>query len=241
MNEKAEQAIVLHSGGQDSSTCLAWAIREFGAENVRPLTIFYGQRHEIEMKCAAEICADLDLPEPEILPLEALSLLEAAALTSPEIEVSGDATGTGNVFAEEHGLPSTFVPGRNLLLFTLAAAYGAKFGAYNIVSGVCETDAAGYPDCRGSFVLAAQIAISEALAHGVEIHAPLLHRSKAETFALAEELGVLELILKKSHTCYRGNHEALHAWGYGCGECPACHEREKGWIGFEASREISAS
>lgn len=239
MSGDQRKAVVLHSGGQDSTTCLGWAIDKFGAENVLPLSIFYYQKHQIEIDCAIEICCALGVNPPENLPLEALAILEAAALTNPDIEVAGNASGTGNIFAEEHGLPSTFVPGRNLLLLTLAAAYGAKHGAYDLVTGVCETDAAGYPDCRASFVLAAQVAISEALSEEVQIHAPLLERSKAETFEMARDLGILEIVLKHSHTCYQGDHETLNDWGFGCGDCPACIERRKGWEGFQASLEAA--
>lgn len=225
-------AVVLHSGGQDSSTCLAWAVHRWGADRVFPVSFHYGQKHAVELQCAQEICARLEVRMPNRLPVEALSILGGAALTDPDnVQVSADPAGTGNLYAEAHGLPSTFVPGRNLLFFTLAAAYAAKHGIRNIVTGVCEADDAGYPDCRGSFVRAAETAISEALDERIAIHAPLLDKSKAETFALASSLGVLDLIVESTHTCYNGVHDAAHKhdWGYGCGQCPACEERKKGW------------
>lgn len=223
-------AVVLHSGGQDSTTCLAWAIEEFGRDNVYPVSFDYRQKHAVELGQAQKICKKFRVRDPYRIDASALSQLSSAALTNSEIEVSADASGTGNVFAEEHGLPSTFVPGRNMLFFTLAMAYGAKMGIYDLVTGVCEADDAGYPDCRASFVAAAEDALCEALDEPkVFIHAPLLRRSKAETFSLAAELGVLNTILEDTHTCYHGDRSKRFPWGYGCGECPACKERENGW------------
>lgn len=232
------QAVVLHSGGQDSSTCLAWAVEKFGRDHVFPVSFAYGQKHSVELECAMSFCDHLGVKHPVVLPVEALQVLGGAALTDPEhVEVSSDATGTGNVFAEKHGLPSTFVPGRNLLFFTLAMAYGAKVGAYNLVTGICEADEAGYPDCRQEFAVKAQDALAAALDEKITVWAPLLDKSKAETFKLAEELGVLPAVVRLTHTCYNGVHDQLHLWGYGCGECPACLERIKGWDQFQADPE----
>lgn len=229
----SDKAVVLHSGGQDSTTCLAWAIQRFGKDNIFPVSFFYGQRHEVELTQAREICRQLDVRQPQMMSAVQLQSLGGAALTDKTIEPSVDATGTGNKYAEDHGLPSTFVPGRNMLFLTLAAAYGAKLGIYNLVTGICETDAAGYPDCRASFAAAATEALSEALAENVLIYTPLIEKSKAETFAFAEELGVLELVVTQTHTCYNGARNELHEWGHGCGECGACEERKKGWIEFQ--------
>lgn len=227
------QAVVLLSGGQDSTTCLAWAAYRWGPDNLFPVSIYYGQRHKIELDCAHAVCETLGVREPRVLSLEILRDLGGAALTDERVVVDTDATGTGNVFAEEHDLPSTFVPGRNLLFFTSAIAFGARHGVYNLVTGVCEADAAGYPDCRGEFVDAAQDALRAALDESrVLIHAPLLERSKAETFLLAEELGVLDTIIEQTHTCYHGNHDTKHDWGYGCGACGACEERANGWLQY---------
>lgn len=223
------KAIVIFSGGQDSTTCLGYAIDTWGKENVYPLSFFYGQRHEVELNQAREICRLLDVKQPEFMSAIQLQSLAGAALTNKNIEPNVDATGTGNKYAEDHGLPSTFVPGRNMLFLTLAAAYGAKLGVYTLVTGVCEADDAGYPDCRSSFISAAQVALTKALDENVFIHAPLLHMTKADTFAMAKDLGILEVVLKHSHTCYRGERQLLHEWGYGCGECGACEERAKGW------------
>lgn len=231
--DRMDKAIVIFSGGQDSTTCLMWAISKVGEANVFPLSFFYGQRHEVELTQAREICRQLNVKQPEFMSAVQLQSLGGAALTDKRVEPNVDATGTGNKYAEDHGLPSTFVPGRNMLFLTLATAYGAKLGIYNLVTGVCEADDAGYPDCRSSFVSAAEVALSKALDETVEIHAPLLRRSKAETFKLASDLGGLETILKHTHTCYRGERHLLYEWGYGCGECGACVERAKGWTEFK--------
>jgi 7-cyano-7-deazaguanine synthase len=228
------KVVVLHSGGQDSSTCLAWAIRMWGKEDVLPVIFDYGQRHRIELEAASRVCSAYGVSNQYLIKFEAFEQLGAAALTASDIDVSADATGTGNVYAEKHGLPSTFVPGRNMLFFTLAAAYGAPLGATDLVTGVCEADDAGYPDCRAVFVESAEEALRNALDESsLNIYAPLLKRSKAETFKWAQELGVLDVIIEESHTCYMGDHHHWHDWGYGCGVCPACKEREKGWKEFK--------
>lgn len=234
-------AVVLLSGGQDSTTCLAWAIELWGAPNVHPVAFRYGQRHAIELRCAERVCHELGVRQPWVLPIEALSDLSAAALTSKDIPVDVDAAGTGNVFAESHDLPSTFVPGRNVLFLTLALAYGAKAGIYDLVTGVCETDRAGYPDCRKEFVVSLEETLSLALTEDVCIHAPLLKRSKAETFLLADELGVLDTILELTHTCYEGNRDNRFDWGYGCGACGACVERRDGWEEFQRMRRATST
>lgn len=232
-------AVVLHSGGQDSTTCLAWAIQLWGLENVFPLIIDYQQRHRVEIECAHEICTRWRTHEPRVLHLDALRDLGGAALTD-DTEVAMDAKGTLNVFAAEHGLPSTFVPGRNMLFFTLALAYGATIGAYDIVTGVCQADRAGYPDCREEFVKAAEAALRLALdEERVEIHAPLVRLSKVETFNLANKCGALHTVLEYTNTCYYGNREISHDWGYGCGECPACEERARGWRGYREMVSIA--
>lgn len=230
------QTIVLLSGGQDSTTCLAWARNELGP-GIRTVAFDYGQRHKVELEQAEWIAARMEgvISHAE-LPVEALKYLGGAALTNPDIEIEGVASEESlNAHAHSRGLPSTFVPGRNMLFLTLAAAYGARFGIYDLVTGVCEQDRAGYPDCRAEFIEAAETALSLALDEQVTIYAPLLKRNKAETFALAHQYGMLDVIVDHTHTCYNGVHdeEHKHDWGYGCGECPACVEREKGWIGFQ--------
>lgn len=231
-------AVVLFSGGQDSTTCLAWAIHQFGRQNVHPVSFFYGQKHTVELACAEEIANHFGINTPVVLKIPVLSDLAGAALTNPDIEVEAVASETsGNQFAYAHGLPSTFVPGRNMLFLTLAAAFGAQRGIYDLVTGVCEADASGYPDCRASFILAASHALSEALDDSVRIHAPLIEVSKTDTWRIADELGVLKVVVDMTHTCYHGVHdeEHFHAWGYGCGECPACLERKKGYEEYMVS------
>lgn len=227
-------AVVLLSGGQDSTTCFAWARDQWQPWDVHPLIINYGQRHVVELECARRVCELFHSEPPKELTLEALTQLGGAALTDPSIEVSADARGTDNMFAAVHGLPSTFVPGRNLLFLGLAAAYAAQRGVYNIVTGVCETDRAGYPDCRGEFIEAAEEAVGEALGlPEFRIHAPLLTLTKAKTFELAHELGVLGTIIQATSTCYYGDRSQRHEWGTGCGKCPACAERERGWNEYQ--------
>lgn len=234
-------AVVLHSGGQDSTTCLAWATHMFGRDDIYPVAFEYGQRHAVELVQGKKIADVLGVRPVEYISVEALSQFASAALTNTKIKVEAEASEESqNQWAHMHGLPSTFVPGRNMIFLGLAAAYGAKFGIVDLVTGVCQADDAGYPDCRESFVKSMEETIGEALGDdSYTIHAPLLHRNKAQTFKLAESLGVLDLVLEETHTCYNGDRSARHAWGYGCGQCPACVERAKGWAEFNGAMEVS--
>jgi 7-cyano-7-deazaguanine synthase len=226
-------AIVLLSGGQDSTTALAWALKQ--GMVVRTVAFDYGQRHKVELEQADIISKRLGAISHVVIPVEALSWLGGAALTNPHIEVEEEASPDSlNVHASVHGLPSTFVPGRNMLFLTLAAAYGAKFGIYDLVTGICEQDRAGYPDCRFEFAEAAQYALTLALDEPVSIYTPLVSVSKADTWGMADELGILDVIINDTHTCYHGDRTELHPWGYGCGSCPACVERAKGFEQFSA-------
>jgi 7-cyano-7-deazaguanine synthase len=208
---KAKSAVVVLSGGQDSTTCLAWAKREF--EAVRAITFDYGQRHRVEIECARNIAAHAQVPWE---PISARGLHAAAksALTRPEIPVDAEG-GLG-------GLPSTFTPGRNLVFLALAASYAVSRGIVDLVTGVCQTDFSGYPDCRRETIDAMEVAIKlgNALPWFV-IHTPLMHLTKRESVDLAVELDALDL-LALSHTCYLGQRPA-------CGECPACVLRLKGF------------
>jgi 7-cyano-7-deazaguanine synthase len=225
--------VVLLSGGQDSTTCLAWASREFGGDRLWPLSFYYGQRHEVELDAARRIAQEFGLTlRHHFMSAVQLQTLGGAALTDTSVEVNTDARGSGNVYAEKHNLPSTFVPGRNLLFFTLAAAYGAKLGSQDLVTGICESDRAGYPDCRAEFAYAAQKAIGLALDESWVIHAPLLTRDKASTWRLAHELGIENIIVDMTHTCYNGDRSEKHVWGFGCGQCGACVERRRGYEEF---------
>lgn len=218
--EKDPKAIVLFSGGQDSTTCLMEARNKFGPGKVFPLSINYGQCHEVELEQARTIVGLMGMSTQwRTLDVNALAQLEGSSLVGANV----------NAYAEKHGLPNTFVPGRNMLFLTLAAAYGARVGARTIYTGICASDEAGYPDCRPEFKSAAAIALCQALGDDVWIEAPLLHASKAETFLMAERGGYLDLIVNYTHTCYRGERRPVYPWGRGCGECDACVTRANGW------------
>ncbi len=206
----SDAAVVLLSGGQDSTTCLAWALKRFG--RVRSLAIDYGQRHRIELDAAARIAGLAGVPHAQI-PCDSLRALGGNALTSDEAVAGGVRAG--------NQLPNTFVPGRNLIFLTLAAAFAYQHGAANLVTGVCETDYSGYPDCRESTMAALQEALRAGIDAPFVIHTPLMRLSKADTVRMARDLGALPLIAQ-SHTCYNG---AIPP----CGICPACELRAKGF------------
>jgi 7-cyano-7-deazaguanine synthase len=230
----SENALVLFSGGQDSTTCLAWALERFAT--VETIGFDYGQRHRVELDCRAAVIErlrrefpawDRKLGEDHIVDLSVLGRVSDTALTRD----------TAIAFAES-GLPNTFVPGRNLLFFTFAAAVGYRRGARHLVGGMCETDYSGYPDCRDDTLKALQVTLSLGMDHRFVVHTPLMWRNKAATWALADALGgspFVELVLEETHSCYLGDREHRHAWGYGCGDCPACELRRQGWRAF-ASR-----
>lgn len=224
------KAVVLLSGGQDSTTTLFWALQNY--HEVCAVSFDYGQRHKVELDLARRTTRRLAL-DHVVLPVEALSHLGAASLTNNAIVNTPAGAPSPDGWHASRGLPPSFVPGRNLLFFTLGAAYGIPRGYDTLVTGVCQQDRAGYPDCRSEFVGYMQQAIREGMDEpAFTIEAPLLFLSKAETWALAGQLGVLEVIVKDTHTCYEGNREQLHEWGYGCGVCGACVERERGYREF---------
>jgi len=202
-------AVVLFSGGQDSTTCLAWALARY--PSVHAVTIDYGQRHRVEIEAAAKICAAVGVPQA-IVPCDSFRALGGNALTSDAPVQDRPAT---------NGLPNTFVPGRNLILLSLAAAYGYQRGMFEIVTGVCQTDYSGYPDCRQDTMTALQAALRAGLDAPVTIHTPLMWLTKAETVTMMRDLGRLDL-LALSHTCYNGQVPP-------CGTCPACLLRAKGF------------
>jgi 7-cyano-7-deazaguanine synthase len=232
----AGAAVVCLSGGQDSTTCLYDALRRY--DRVHAVSFDYGQRHRVELECAASIAAAAGVGQV-VLPIGVFSQLGDGSLTNPAVESRIDAAGTGNTYAELRGLPSSFVPGRNIVFLGLAAAFALPRGYRAVVAGVCATDEAGYPDCRADFVesLVQTIRIGMDCAE-FTIDAPLLHRTKAQTWALADELGVLELVRTETHTCYEGVRGELHEWGHGCGRCPACETRARGWAGFRAEARL---
>jgi 7-cyano-7-deazaguanine synthase len=222
------RGLVLFSGGQDSATCLAWALSEFDA--VETVGFDYGQRHAVELDCREAFRTGLLALWPEradrlgadhLLRLDALGAISETALTRhTEIAMASS------------GLPTTFVPGRNVVFLAFAAALAYRRGCRHIVLGVCETDYSGYPDCRDDTVKAMQVALNLGLESRFVLHTPLMWRDKAETFAFADELGggaLVDLVVEETHSCYRGDRTHRHRWGYGCGACPACDLRRDGW------------
>lgn len=228
MSELLPSALVLFSGGQDSTTCLAWALSRF--ERVETVGFDYGQRHRIELECRETVRAGLASLNPYWnARLGADHMLDATVLKS-----LGETAMTHEVSIEmtEAGLPSTFVPGRNLLFLTLAGALASRRGITVLVGGMCETDYSGYPDCRADTMAAQAETLRLGLDVPMQIETPLMYIGKAETWALANTLGgqgLVDLIAEDTHTCYLGERGARHEWGYGCGTCPACELRAKGW------------
>jgi 7-cyano-7-deazaguanine synthase len=223
-----ESALVLFSGGQDSTVSLAWALDRYDA--VETVGFDYGQSHRVELDVRAVVLAALrrDFPhwgaklgEDHTVDLSVLGRMSDTALTR-DVAIAFEAD----------GLPNTFVPGRNLLFLTFAATIAYRRGSRRLVTGVCETDYSGYPDCRDDAMKAMQLALNIGMASRFVVETPLMWIDKAETWRLAERLGgaaFVELVRRETHSCYLGNRESLHAWGYGCGECPACRLRAEGW------------
>lgn len=237
---EGDGALVLLSGGQDSTTCLHWALKHWGRGHVQAVSFDYGQRHAVELQAAERIAGEAGVPWT-LLEVPALDTIGGAALTDSNVAVNVDAAGTGNRYAEDHGLPSTFVPGRNAILLSTAAALAAREGLWTIVTGVCEADDAGYPDCRSLFLSAQEEALRQALDDfRLTLAAPLMVLSKGETFALAKELGVLDLIVEGTHTCYEGDRSVRWGWGYGCGKCGACRTRAAGWKEYRDAGGLGA-
>ncbi len=229
LSDKA--ALVLFSGGQDSATCVAWAVSRF--ERVETLGFTYGQRHSVELECRPKFLAGLKdimpaartrLGDDHMLDLSLLGAIGGTAMT----EESAITAGSG-------GLPTTFVPGRNLLFFVAASALAWRRGIRHLVGGMCETDYSGYPDCRNETLQALGRAINLGTDEDFVIDTPLMQVDKAGTFALARALGgeaLLHLVIADTHSCYRGDRMHRHVWGYGCNDCPACDLRRKGYEKF---------
>jgi 7-cyano-7-deazaguanine synthase len=207
---KNSKALVVFSGGQDSTTCLFWALKNFN--EVEVVTFDYNQRHSLEIECAKSIAIELGVRH-HILDMALLNQLAPSALTRDDIDVKD---------GEEGGLPSSFVPGRNLVFLTFAGILASQIGAKHIVTGVCETDFSGYPDCRDIFVKSLNVTLNLSMDSQFVIHTPLMWIDKAETWKLADELGALEFVREKTLTCYNG------VIADGCGECPACKLRKRG-------------
>jgi 7-cyano-7-deazaguanine synthase len=226
-----KSALVLFSGGQDSTTCLAWALARY--ERVETIAFDYRQRHVVELDARLNVLREIKTQFPQwAAKLGEDHLLDLAVLG----QVSETSLTRETAFAmEQSGLPNTFVPGRNLLFLTLAAALAYRRSLEVIVTGVCETDFSGYPDCRDDTMKAMQLALSLGMDWRFLIETPLMWIDKRETWALAEALGgkpLVDLIVEHTHTCYLGDREHRHAWGYGCGTCPACALRARGWDRF---------
>jgi 7-cyano-7-deazaguanine synthase len=234
MTVSPDTALVLFSGGQDSTVCLAWALERFA--KVETIGFDYGQRHAVELQVRPRLRERLAalrrdwagrLGEDHIVKLDALAAISETALTRDmQIEVA------------DNGLPTTFVPGRNLIFFAFAGAVAYRRGARHLVAGMCETDYSGYPDCRDDTVKAMQVALGLGMDRRFVLHTPLMWIDKAGTFALAEEIGdktLLDLVIEETHSCYLGDRTQRHDWGYGCGSCPACELRARGWERYVAS------
>jgi 7-cyano-7-deazaguanine synthase len=230
-----EGALVLFSGGQDSTTCLAWALDRF--DHVETVGFDYRQRHRVELDCRADIVSALKagypawaakLGEDHTIDLGVLGQISESALTRDSA-----------IEMQANGLPSTFVPGRNLVFLTLAAALAYRRGLSHIVGGMCETDYSGYPDCRDQTIKALNSALNLGMDREFVLDTPLMWIDKAATWRLAESLGgapLVDLIREKTHTCYLGERGQLHDWGYGCGTCPACELRAKGYAEYRAAQ-----
>ena len=228
LTDATSKALVLFSGGQDSTTCLAWALTHFA--HVETIGFEYGQRHRIEMDVRLETLREVreafpqwrdKLANDHVVDLAVLGQISDTALTR-DVAIA----------YEKNGLPNTFVPGRNLLFLTFAATVAYRRGLNVLVGGMCETDFSGYPDCRDNTMKAMQVALSLGLDQKLRVETPLMWIDKADTWALAESLGgavLTNLVIEHTHTCYNGVRETLHAWGYGCGECPACALRKAGF------------
>jgi len=229
-----DAALVLFSGGQDSTTCLAWALERY--PRVETIGFDYGQRHAIELAVRPRVLQQLRAVKPEwaerlgedhMVDLGLISQLSKTAMTE-DIEI----------VMQENGLPNTFVPGRNLLFMTVAATLAYRRGLSVLVGGMCETDFSGYPDCRDDTMKALQVALNLGMDTRNKLETPLMWLDKAQTWQLAERLGgqqLVDLIRAETHTCYKGERGALHDWGYGCGSCPACELRARGYRLYQAA------
>lgn len=215
---KNEKAVVVFSGGQDSTTCLFWAKQNF--KEVVAVSFDYNQKHIKELECAKNIAMELGV-EHHILDMKLLAQLAPNALTRSDIQIKQ---------GENEGLPTTFVDGRNMLFLTFAAVFAKQLGARNLITGVCETDFSGYPDCRDIFIKSLNVTLNLAMDYQFVIHTPIMWINKEETWKMADDMGALDFIREKTLTCYNG------IMGEGCGECPACKLRKRGLENYLKSK-----
>ncbi|MCD6670189.1 7-cyano-7-deazaguanine synthase QueC [Vibrio cholerae] len=220
-----KKAVVVFSGGQDSTTCLVQALKEF--DEVHAITFDYGQRHKLEIEVALQLAKQLGVTAHKVMDVSLLNELAISSLTRDDIPVSHE--------LQANGLPNSFVPGRNILFLTLAGIYAYQIGATTVITGVCETDFSGYPDCRDEFVQAMNQALAKGMDLPLMIRTPLMWLNKAETWALADQLGALDLVRHQTLTCYNG------LIGDGCGECPACGLRQAGLKAYLDNRDVIMS
>ncbi|EGQ7671154.1 7-cyano-7-deazaguanine synthase QueC [Vibrio cholerae] len=220
-----KKAVVVFSGGQDSTTCLVQALKEF--DEVHAITFDYGQRHKLEIEVAQQLAKQLGVTAHKVMDVSLLNELAISSLTRDDILVSHE--------LQANGLPNSFVPGRNILFLTLAGIYAYQIGATTVITGVCETDFSGYPDCRDEFVQAMNQALAKGMDLPLMIRTPLMWLNKAETWALADQLGALDLVRHQTLTCYNG------LIGDGCGECPACGLRQAGLKAYLDNRDVIMS
>lgn len=216
------KALVVLSGGQDSVTCLGVALKNF--DEVEAISFYYNQKHDCELICAEAVCAKYDVPH-KIIEVDFLDGIVNTNLTR----------GNGSVndrHPDNSDLPASFVPNRNALFLTLSHAFAQKIKADTVITGVCQTDYSGYPDCRQSFIDLLNLSLNMGSETEIRITAPLMFLTKAQTFELAEKVGFLKEVIYNSHTCYNGVRDKMFEWGYGCGDCPACVVRRNGWEVF---------
>ena len=224
---KNKQALVVFSGGQDSTTCLFWAIEKFS--EVLAITFDYNQKHAIELDSAKKICEKYNITQ-YVVPVQSLSALGGNALTEPQMAPD---KASGN-----EQLPNTFVPGRNIIFLSLAGAKAYQLGIKDLVTGVGQEDYSGYPDCREDFVLSLEQTMNLGMDYDFTIHRPLMFKDKEQIWALADKLGYVQEIIDLTHTCYNGEHLKKHEWGYGCGNCPACHLRKNGYLKYTGNLNV---
>ncbi|WP_417347139.1 7-cyano-7-deazaguanine synthase QueC [Ferrimonas sp.] len=221
MTAVVRKAVVVFSGGQDSTTCLVQALKQY--DEVHAITFDYGQRHRLEIEIAQQLSNKLGVAAHKVLNVGVLNELAISALTRDDIPVDHGLA--------DNGLPNTFVPGRNILFLTLAGIYAYQIGAEAVITGVCETDFSGYPDCRNDFIKAMESALVQGMDRPLQLVTPLMWLNKAETWAMADHYGALELVRDETLTCYNG------IKGSGCGDCPACHLRSRGLEEYLADKQ----